>query len=104
MKYLEYFESIDFDNDIINNENIDWENEFDWEEEDPYIDRNIKVGDKIRVTDELNYYIKKYNWPRQMYNLIGKVYIVLKKGTNRGKPCFYIDGWSIPEDCVEKVA
>ena len=50
-----------------------YENFEDFEEtwiEDPYEDTEIKVGDKILVTDKLKDYIIKYDWPDKMYDFI----------------------------------
>ncbi len=97
-----------------------YENFEDFEEtwiEDPYEDTEIKVGDKILVTDKLKDYIIKYDWPDKMYDFIDEIFVVDRteyfyleplgndKRINTYVIRDYLDvgvEWFIPFNCAKK--
>ncbi len=92
-----------------------YENFEDFEEtwiEDPYENTEIKIGDKIIITDKLENYIYDYDWPEEMHDLINKVYVILNidhmTDTHDDRiKTYHIEDkfnekWYIPEDCVKR--
>jgi hypothetical protein len=73
------------------------------ESENIFLDSNgerIYVGNKIKVTEKLRYYIEKYKWNSMMYNFIGKTFFI-KRMVNGVS---YITQHNyIPNDCLIKV-
>ena len=71
----------------------------------------MEAGDKIFITEKLKYYIKKYGWPIDMYDMIGKTFKAYRfdtkifggMSTNIKVPMvcitFGFEHWYIPADC-----